>query len=478
MLDASEIERIHGLMGEILRRSSAREGTCLYRGEPECYRIVSSGLYRACEESEDEMFDIRRVEQETVERARDYTTLADEDDILAEMQHFGGATNLLDFTSDYLVALFFASAESEGIDGRVVLHWPDQERVIRPKQTNNRVVSQKSVMVRPGRGFIVPDAREETVVIPGDLKVSVLMFLERFHGISERSVYNDIHGYIRHQNANRTRYAAEFRESLAASRDSESVDLRHYLAPNLEGVARVTVRYHCHQQGMEYADGTGSVFVLSILDESGSMTSHRLALQSVEVVELLTQCIENGDGSIELQDAYCWRGGALLFQGETDLAEADFERALERDGGLAEAYHGRANVCMRRGNAGRAMADLEEALRSSPGLKPALIDRGNARLKGGLVEAAIRDFDAVIAGTRVMSMYTWFRDGHFFRAVARCIQRDWRAAEADFELARRGGLRVAPSFRNVLGGVKRFESQYDVRLPSVITTQLYIRADG
>ena len=33
--------------------------------------------------------------------------------------------------------------------------------------TMNRIVSQKSVFVRPPRGFIVPDARDETVVVPG-----------------------------------------------------------------------------------------------------------------------------------------------------------------------------------------------------------------------------------------------------------------------------------------------------------------------
>ena len=40
MLDAENIERIHGLMGEILRKSSARGGTSLYRGE--------TGVLRHC----------------------------------------------------------------------------------------------------------------------------------------------------------------------------------------------------------------------------------------------------------------------------------------------------------------------------------------------------------------------------------------------------------------------------------------------
>ena len=189
VLDNCELERIQGVMREVVRKASAREGTCMYRGEPECYRVVSSRLYRQqCPNSAHEAFDMGWVEQEMAENARQYTTLADDDEILTEIQHFGGATNLIDFTDDYLVALFFASVESEGKDGRVVLHWPESETMVTPKQTINRVVSQKSVFVRPRRGFIVPDARDETVVVPGDLKASILSFLERFHGISERTV--------------------------------------------------------------------------------------------------------------------------------------------------------------------------------------------------------------------------------------------------------------------------------------------------
>ena len=48
-----------------------------------------------------------------------------------------------------LVALFFASVEGKGKDGMVVLHWPESEAMVTPKQTINRVVSQKSVCVRP-----------------------------------------------------------------------------------------------------------------------------------------------------------------------------------------------------------------------------------------------------------------------------------------------------------------------------------------
>ena len=55
-VDDRELERIHALMGEVVRKSSRRQGSCLYRGEPECYPIVSSGLYRQCPDCEEEVF--------------------------------------------------------------------------------------------------------------------------------------------------------------------------------------------------------------------------------------------------------------------------------------------------------------------------------------------------------------------------------------------------------------------------------------
>ena len=57
-------------------------------------RSCLRGLCRACPESKDEMFDIGRMEREIVERARDYTTLEDYKEILAEIQHFGRRNEL------------------------------------------------------------------------------------------------------------------------------------------------------------------------------------------------------------------------------------------------------------------------------------------------------------------------------------------------------------------------------------------------
>ena len=462
-------------MGEILHKSSRREGICLFRGEPVCYPIVSSTLYRNCPDCRNEAFDIAALEKEIVQRARAYTNVTDDDEILAEIQHFGGSTNLLDFTDDYLVALFFASADRQEEHGRVVLHWPNSKAVVRPKQTNNRVVFQKSVFIRPRRGFIVPDAADETIVVPACLKRSILGFLERFHGIFERSIYNDIHGYIRHQNPNRSRYAAALREALAKPQRNPSFDLGSFMAAKLDKIKQIRMRNYRHQKGMDYVDGAMTEFAIHTADERlGHATRHFLKLKPEEVITLLTHCIENELDCVRLQDAYCWRGEAFLFLDSNDNAFNDFQKALEMDAKLAIAYHGCASVQSQHGNTAQAMEDVNKALELRPHLPAALIHRGNLHRDNGSLGDAIHDFTAVIAISRTGSDYTWYRDAHFYRGLAHCIQKDWVSAERDLECARRERLRVALSFQNIFGSVAKFEGDYKLKIPSLVTTQLYI----
>ena len=63
----------------------------------------------------------------------------------------------------------------------------------------NRVVAQKSVFVRHPAGFIQPN-KDDVINIPAALKKAMREHLERSHGIVTETVYNDTHGFIRHQN--------------------------------------------------------------------------------------------------------------------------------------------------------------------------------------------------------------------------------------------------------------------------------------
>ena len=479
LVDRAERKWIHGLIHEVVSKSSARENRCVYRGEPECYPEVSSGLYRKCHpDSENEAFDIAEVEQETVETARQYTTAGDDDDILTEIQHLGGATNLIDFTDDYLVALFFASDGGKGKDGRVVLHWPEPGAVVRPKHTMNRIVSQKSVFVRPPRGFIVPDARDEIVVVPGDRKDDILEYLDRYHGISKRSVYNDIHGFIRNQAPGQSGYARAFRDSVGRSRTRPAGDWKSCFGARTIRIHLASMRHANHQRGLAYEDGRRSEVWLTQGDrqEAGPTTIDRVELDADEVVQLYTGAIGKKELADKRGELYCRRGEAHLYQGAADLAHRDFAEALDRDGNMPEAYHGRGCANKQQGKTDRAMADFERALSLARRPFAALIDRGNTLLARNSVEEAIKDFDEAVSSLYALGPVSPFGagDGLFHRAVAHCMQQDWAAAKADFKEAKTGGVLVASSFLGVCGGVQRFEAKHGLRMPSALATMLYV----
>lgn len=202
---------------EILRKieEKADTGEYIYRGEPEHYHEtpyfgkVSSNLYRVFLEDDEfdvatEHFDIEVIQAEMLETAKFFARkTVDELERLAEIQHYGGRTNLIDFTEDYLVALFMACDDSPDKDGRIILQ---NRELIAPYikdsyEPINRVIAQKSVFVRHPDGFIQPN-EEDIINIPAALKMRMQRHLEWAHGISGETIYNDIHGFIRHQRLN------------------------------------------------------------------------------------------------------------------------------------------------------------------------------------------------------------------------------------------------------------------------------------
>ena len=225
-------------VGEILRKieEKADKGKYIYRGEPEHYQEkpycgkVSSNLYRVFLEDnefdvESEHFDVEIIQAEMLRTAKLFARkTTSEVERLAEIQHYGGKTNLIDFTEDYLVALFMACDTSLSKDGRIIM----QEREIiasyikDPYEPMNRIVAQRSIFVRHPDGFIQPN-QEDIINIPASLKKSVQEHLERSHGVSAETIYNDIHGFIRHQSLKLETYRTIYK-GLAQKQKGDSED--------------------------------------------------------------------------------------------------------------------------------------------------------------------------------------------------------------------------------------------------------------
>ena len=144
-------------------------------------------------------------------------------EILTEIQHYGGKTNLIDFTIDYLVALFFACDGHHDKDGRVILQKADeiQDMIKYPRNPRHRVAGQKSVFVRHPKGFIEPH-KDNIVIIPASLKKLILQHLRKYHGIFTETIYNDVYGFIRNQDIHGDAYTQFYRGFTCQNRADEA----------------------------------------------------------------------------------------------------------------------------------------------------------------------------------------------------------------------------------------------------------------
>ena len=214
---------IDDIINEIREKSSDEDH--IYRGERKFYCKVSSALYREYEKIDIEEFDLRAAQSEMLDAAKlhvgeppqdifedsrqsiksldpDPVLTADEVEILTELQHYGAKTNLIDFTTDYLIAIFFACAGHPEKDGYVILLQTTEKiekMVISPQNPERRVIAQKSIFLYPREGFI-DVANDKKVCIPASLKEPFLKHLRKYHDISTETIYNDIHGFIKNQN--------------------------------------------------------------------------------------------------------------------------------------------------------------------------------------------------------------------------------------------------------------------------------------
>ena len=155
-----------------------------------------------------------------------------DEEVLDEMQHWGGETNRIDFTTSYEVALFFACNGFYSDNGRVLLKKQckvGKESLREPTKPAERAKAQKSIFVVEPRGVVEPD---HAITIPSNLKLAVLkclirlsppisiftMYGETFGFIKFKEEYKDI--YFRHMDA----FLPAQASLLARSKRSEEIN--------------------------------------------------------------------------------------------------------------------------------------------------------------------------------------------------------------------------------------------------------------
>lgn len=300
-LSTSTLDRIKRKINEI---KDAPEGVeYIYRGEAKRHDEVCSGLYREymreLGNNEREAHDIEGSQKALLDKIKTYLPDIGDDDseILAQLQHYRAKTNLIDFTPNHLIALYFACEKEMESDGRVILlqrpkNKEDEEekgyKVIEPPEIIERIKSQKSIFVESLTGVIKPD---DIITIPKEIKEDMLTYLHNKHNISREFIYKDIHGFI------------------------ESKDIKiQYL------------ELHKGHQEKEF----------QIKHKKYEERDYSKAIDHIEIALMIEP---------EFPEAYSELGEIYSRQNKSDKSIENFNKAIEYDPDNARYYHGIGTVC-------------------------------------------------------------------------------------------------------------------------------------
>lgn len=430
------------LIGKI--RSITPHANCVYRGESRRFKEVSSGLYRELQEAVNSGVPLQVLEDQEIRLAKNYVgggnqSGVEDIEILSAIQHYGGKTNLVDFTSDLNIALFFACDGAYSRDGRIlVLEKADSEdqRFHEPKGPADRAPAQKSVLVHPTNG-LVKGCLE--VPIPSELKLATLEYLEKAHRINRQTVYSGPLGFIK------------FRE-------------RHRLAQS-----------HLIQGMREYNEGNPSASI--------------------------QHCNDALDEDHLLEEAYRCRGLAHHAKEEYDHAISDLKRALDLAPHLHCCRVELGDVYSDKSNYKRALEWYDNALdKPMPVLNKAdcLNRRGIARIKAGDYAVAIFDYSQAIelcqprpAGAQQAILRSLSNDQHRKRfqeidaynrqlhAIALCNRgearlhlQQWTLARDDLAEASSKGIDTMESIVSQYGTIEELERTLGRNLPPEIRSVL------
>ena len=430
-----EDKKVQNIIHEIEQKSKG--GGYIYRGERKHHKNVSSKLYRDFKIKEDH-FDIERVQTEMLAAAKKHighlpqdfrvdvitspkgdgetTEEAIDFEILTDIQHYGGKTNLIDFTTDYRIALFFACDGEPGEDGRIIIQKTDKIKgeIAHPRTPRHRVIAQKSVFIRPLRGFIEPE-QNDIVTIPANLKQPLLKHLRDYHGISTEVIYNDLHGFIINQDIHGAAYT-EFYKGFA-----------------------------CQDRADE-------------------------AKNSKDKQDEAQKAIEHYTNAIQFKPdfavAYNNRGIAYAAKGDFDAAIADYNTAIDLDPADAKAYNNRGIAYAEKGDSDAAIADYNTAIDLDPEYAGVYCNRGNAYRNTSDFDAAISDYNKAIELTP--------EDARFYsnRGEAWLHLKEWEKAKTDLTTVKDMGVDIIAAFQNVYKSVEDFEVKNGVKIPKDIAALL------
>ncbi len=211
----------------LVSRLASNDGIILYRGQSDKYPLLPSAVRDNPKQDTSDVEKTMLVELKRRSQLKITTTFRDNWDWLVYAQHYGMKTRLLDWTSNPLVALWFACSNEYKmtVDSYVYIFIADNSylidrktspfdvsktRILRPALNNERIIAQAGWFTAhkysaKTKGFVPLETNNDLkhnileVRIPAKLKKVILKRLSIF-GVNYQTLFPDISGICNHLN--------------------------------------------------------------------------------------------------------------------------------------------------------------------------------------------------------------------------------------------------------------------------------------
>ncbi|MCY3899906.1 MAG: tetratricopeptide repeat protein [Caldilineaceae bacterium] len=378
-------------------------------------------------------------------------------ELLAQLQHQGAATGLIDFTRQPSVALWVACNEAYERDGAVYVlsrsateelnNSRDLEKKIQsffgegtmwlwePSARGNRIVAQSSIFV-----FGVPaiaSQRMERFIIRADSKRDILTKLETMYGINEEMLFSDFPGFAVANAARKT-----FNVNSTVSYWREQVELATNERERARAHFKCGVVYSAIKEFESAVEQNDAAIEINPVyaDAYNNRGSAKVGLGRYE------EAILDFDEAMRINPedvaAYSNRGSAKAGLDRHEEAIADYDAAIRINSEYADAYYNRGVSKAGLDRHEEAIVDYDVAIRINPAYAKAYNNRGGVKVCFGRHEEAIMDYDAAI---RINSEYA---DAYYNRGVAKAGLGRREEAIKDYNAAIRINPTIAKAYVN------------------------------
>ena len=220
-----------------------KNGSFIYRGQADSSWEIQSTAFRRFENSNIEITKphYNEYHRKLIKDAKSYRYHSDkkltDTELLAELQHYGASTGLIDFSQDFLIALWFATAHNDK-DGKVFIINTDSENIKHLElkeqlslfekedtaidepcyylnsnfKTNNRISAQKGVFIFGYK--ILHQLNIVEVFIKKEDKKFIRESLKQTFAISEEGLFQDIYGFASINNSAHLLNTLEYKQDI------------------------------------------------------------------------------------------------------------------------------------------------------------------------------------------------------------------------------------------------------------------------